>query len=313
MFNVVWNIILFIGSVAALIWAASLAVKHLTQLARKFGLSEFFTAFILMAFATSIPEVFVGISSAIDQAPQIALGDTIGSNVIDLTLIVGLIALLGRGLSTDGAAVRKDLWILVAASLFPLFLGLDGSISRADGLLLLVFFAIYQGWQIKQGGRFQRSLEGAQLKTSRSLGWLALAAMVLIISSKLLIDASSHLALNIGLPEIFIGMTVVALGTSIPELAFGIRALKLGHSHMVLGDLLGASITNITLALGLTAVISGIPTANSSLFLLLSIAYPVMLTAFILTIRSRAKITISIALGLILMYVVFLFMEGMIK
>ena len=299
---------------AALVWAASLAVRHVTQIARKFGLSEYITAFIIMSLATSFPEIFIGVSSAIGQAPQIALGDTIGSNIIDLTLVIGLIALLARGLSTDGVAVRKDLWILIAASLFPLLLGLDGLISWADGLLLIIFFFLFQGWQIRQAGHYTKSLEELkQLKIGKSVCWFLLSVLVLLISSKLLVDASSHLALNIGMPEIFIGMTVVALGTSIPEFAFSFRALKLGHSHMVLGDLLGASITNITLALGLTALISGIKIESTNLFLLLALGYPVMLVIFVLLVRSRSKISISVALLLILLYILFIFLESSFK
>ena len=131
------NLIILIIAVIALIKSADLVVKTLTRIAIYFKLSEFTIGFIVLAIATSIPELFVAITSAFAKIPELSLGDVLGANIVDLTLVVGVVFILSNGLRIKSEIAKKDIFYMIVLSILPLVLMLDQQLSRLDGIVLL--------------------------------------------------------------------------------------------------------------------------------------------------------------------------------
>ena len=314
MIQIIWNILLFALSAAGLIWAAGIAVKQLNKMAHLLKFSEFVTAFLLMAVATTIPELFVGLNSIFKGAQELALGDTIGSNIVDLTLVAGLIVLFGKGLPARGKLVKKDMLVLLGISILPLLLGGDGKMSRLDGVLLLVVYGLYLWFQVKIADRFKRTM--AVIRDGKMLGVVGIflgAVLLLLLSSFLLVNSAVFFSTTFKIPEILLGMSLIALGTSVPELSFVIRALREGHPEMVLGDLVGAFAANIAGILGLVALLAPVTITSMPVFLIGAIALPIVIGIFFLMSSTREKITWREALGLFLLYILFVYLQALFK
>ena len=138
-----WHLIVFIVSFFVLAKSSAYLVKSLTSLARFFRLSEYLVAFLFMSIARSIPELFVGISSAVKNIPEFSLGNVLGANLINITLMIGLVVFLGNGLRVDSKISRRNFWIISGFAFLPLLLAGDGVISRGDGGVLLLAFVFY--------------------------------------------------------------------------------------------------------------------------------------------------------------------------
>lgn len=210
----------------------------------------------VVAFATSSPELSVAIGSSVAGQPEISLGDAVGSNIVNVGLILGL-TLCISGIQAPRASVRRDFPV---ALLVPVVLGvlsLDGIISRVDGVLLLVLFL---GWLIAVtiAARRERSASG-QVLGSLSLWRAVLAAVVglafLVGSGHFIVTGARGIAVAFGIPEFIIGASVVAVGTSMPELATSIIAKIRGHDEIGLGTILGSNIFNGLFIVGIAAVI----------------------------------------------------------
>jgi len=208
------------------------------------------------AFATSSPELSVAIGSSVAGQPEISLGDAVGSNVVNVGLVLGL-ALCISGIRAPRASVRRDFPV---ALLVPVVLGvlsLDGMISRVDGIVLLTLFS---AWLIAVtiAARRERSASGEVLGASK-LWRAALAALVglgfLIGSGHFIVTGARGIAVTFGIPEFIIGATVVAIGTSMPELATSIISKLRGHDEIGLGTILGSNIFNGLFIVGIAAVI----------------------------------------------------------
>jgi cation:H+ antiporter len=208
------------------------------------------------AFATSSPELSVSISSAMAGRPQIALGDALGSNVVNVALILAL-ALLVSGLRSPRDTVRRDFPVAVVVPVITGALFLDGVLSRLDGLLLLGLFVAWLVGTITEA-RKQRSATERVLGERR--GWVALTLCILglaflVGAGRLIVTGARGIAMSFGVDEFVIGATIVAVGTSVPELATTVIAALRGHSEIGLGTILGSNIFNGLFIVGVAAVI----------------------------------------------------------
>ncbi len=208
------------------------------------------------AFATSSPELAVSVSSALAGTPQIALGDSLGSNVVNVALILAL-ALLVSGIQSPRESVKRDFPVAVAVPILTALLFLDGTLSRIDGLLLLgVFIAwlsivILQAWQ--QRGR---APEGLADRHGWKPLWACLVGLALLIAAgRLIVNGATGIAHAFGIDEFLIGATIVAVGTSAPELATTLIAKLRGHDEIGLGTVLGSNIFNGLLIVSVATLI----------------------------------------------------------
>ncbi len=291
-------------------------VQALTRIAQFLKWREFIVTAVLMAFATSLPEIFIGISSALGKVPSLSFGTIIGSNIIALTLVIGIGTFLAKGLKFQGKVLQRSSFDASIITLLPLLLILDKRFSRMDGLILLSVFIFYFRQLLSQEERFTRILSNAfkedraEFKTFlKNLGIFFGGVFVLLLSAEGIVSSASNLASALGLPLIIIGALFIALGTSLPEITFGIRSITMGREEMIIGDVIGSIVINSTVVLGLVALICPFEVADLSPYLI-GIVFT-MVTALFFTIFSRTHEIISRkeAVFLFLIYIVFLLFQ----
>jgi cation:H+ antiporter len=298
-----------------IILAASsiLPIKGLANISKYFGVREFTTGFMVMAIATTLPELFVGISSALKKIPAMSLGNVIGSNIVNLTMILGIVVLIGRGIKIESENITKDAFYMFLITLLPLVLMIDKTLSRIDGGILIFIFIFYMHRLSKR--RIESNQKENKTKFTdlfKNFGYLFFGLIIMLVSAYFIVFYGKALALNLGVPAILIGLILIALGTSLPELAFGIRSALSQHKELALGDIIGAIIINITLVLGITSLISPIK-ADFILFLLSIIFMIVISFIFYNFIKADMKLTIREGLALIMLYILFIIVELNIK
>jgi len=251
------EIIVFVISFIILSYAGSLLVRSLTHISKILGLSEYIIAFVLMSIATSIPELFIGISSVAQGIPNLSLGNVIGTNLLTLTLIIGTIAIISNGIKIDSKISRQNFFLIFFIAFLPILLGTDGIISRGDSILLLFSFGIYIWRLIGEKEYFTKRIEEIEFSLSSILGTfksfpvLFTGLGLLIASSFSIVWSSKAIIGHMDISFLTFGILFIALATSLPEMVFGIKATFMNHGSMSLGNSLGSIAFNATFIIGI--------------------------------------------------------------
>jgi cation:H+ antiporter len=308
------NLLFF--SVACIVLAISghLLVKSLVKIAGYYKLTEFVIGFVLMAIMTSLPELFIGVSSAINKIPTLSLGDIIGSNILDLTLVVGTAILIGGTIKIESKIEERDILYVGIIAVLPLILLLDNQLSRIDGIALLMIFLFYVIKIICERKQFKRIITYDVRKKDipKNLFLFIISLVILFISANFIVKFASFLVVGLGLPLILIGLLIVSIGTSLPELSFETHSLLKGYGEMALGDLLGSVVMNSTLVLGIVSIIY--PIEENFSYLVISATFLVItLGLFIILTRTKRRISRREAIILLLVYVIFVIFKLVIK
>jgi len=306
---ILYIILIFIGCVV-LVKSADLVIKNLTRIATTFHWSEFVVSFIIVAIATSLPEIFIGLVSAINQVSTLSLGNVIGANIINLTLILGLVAIIGHGLSLKTKAIEMNVIFAIILSLLPMLFALDGTLSRLDGLIILVCFVLYLILMFKMKEEFTKKIsDHNKRELSQSIFYLVLGLIFLVLSAQLITSLAKILAANFNLSPIFIGLLIVSLGTTLPELTFGIRGAIKKHKEMSLGSSLGTIVANSCLALGLAALIRPIQIINLNNFLIM-LSFLILASFIFMTfIFSKKQLSLKEGVALVVFYIIFVIFQ----
>ena len=246
---------LVLGVVCAGI-GGELFVRGVVGIALWARVSAGIVAATVAAFATSSPELSVAISSALAKDPAISLGDALGSNVINVALILS-IPIIMTGIKSSSDSVQRDFPFALFAPLLTAVLALDGELSRVDGAILLIAFIFWLGVVMLEVRR-QRSATERVLGEKR--GWLAVVLslagfLCLVAAGRFIVIGAKGIALSFGIDEFIIGATIVAIGTSIPELATSIISKIRGHDEVGLGTILGSNIFNGLFIIAVAAII----------------------------------------------------------
>jgi len=308
---VVVPLVLLLISCLVLVVSGGSLVKLLIKIASHLRLSDFVVSFIIMAFSTSIPELFVGINSALSGNPSLALGTVIGSNIADLTLVIGVAALFGSGIIINNQIIIKDSILMFLAALTPIVLIVfDHNLSRIDGIILISIFVLYMGYLIKERREVTEKPFEVDKKNHIAINILLfiLCLGVLFISAHFVVIYATQLAFELALPIILVGLFLVAIGTSLPELVFEIHAVLAKRKDLAIGDAMGSVVCNSTLVLGITAVISPI-TGGFSLFVISAIFMILTIILFVFFVRNKNGISLAAAITLIILYVLFILCE----
>jgi cation:H+ antiporter len=238
-------------------------IRYVLAISKAFGLSEMAAGFILLSIATSLPELSVSTVASLAGEGGLSVGNVLGSNIANLTIILGLAILLSRKeIPLKGQSQKELVQFLFISSIIPLFIVQRGSLGPVLGFVLLILFVYFAVTVSRktETTTFNGTPQQQKEENIAIVGIKFLVGVVLIIIlSKFAVDSSVDIADFIGLPRAIIGATVIGLGTSLPELATTIQALKQGHVNMALGNLLGSCITNITLILGVSSLLSFSP------------------------------------------------------
>lgn len=313
---------LFLFSIL-LIKAAEWVVISLRRIAKKSKIGVFAISAIILAVGTSLPELFVSVTSALEGAPNIALGVVLGSNITNTALIVGMVALILGKINVHGEYLKRDVSMALVAGLLPLALMADGILGRVDGFILLFAYAAYISSFFKEKFeevtdehnkesffyKFLREINHVDSDITREYGKLFVSLALLLFSSEMIISASKYIATFLGIPVFVIGLIFLAIGTSLPELIFSIKSVKSGEPKMLFGNLLGSTIANSTLIVGVAAIISPITITSFVDYRNVIIAFVVVFISFWLFIKSKHRLDRWEGAILVLIYLVFVVLE----
>jgi cation:H+ antiporter len=321
-----WTFLALAGGLVCLVAGAELLVRGAASIATRLGIAPIIIGLTVVAFGTSAPELAVSVSAGLAGSGDVAFGNVVGSNIVNILLILGGSAVIAS-LVVSQRIIRLDIPLLIGASVVALLLSLDNEIGRLDGVVLFAGIVAYTGWLIRAAqnerkdviAEYDEAVEELEVEViDRPLpvqaALVAAGLAILVLGSQLLVGSATDIAESLGVSDLVIGLTVVAVGTSLPELATSLLAAHRGQRDIAVGNVVGSNLFNLMCVLGLTGIVSPdpIPVADSSL----RVDYPVMLAATIVLVPIIWKgFTIRRWEGLVLLaayaaYVTFLILDS---
>lgn len=263
--DILWNLLMLALGFVLLVKGADWFVDGAAGIANKFKIPQLIIGLTIVAMGTSAPEAAVSISAALKGSAEITIGNIVGSNILNILIILGLTAVI-TPVAVAKSTIRVDIPFMLAISILLLIQGLDGSVTLLDGIVLLVVFAGYLTYLVINARKNPEQLEEEQIKNQSiwmCLLWTAIGLVAIILGSNFSVDAASNIARILGLSERFIGLTIVALGTSLPELVTSVMAARKGNADIAIGNIVGSNIFNILFVVGLSSVIISVPFASA--------------------------------------------------
>ncbi len=248
------GLLLVVYSADRLVFAASI-------LCRSVGIPPLIIGMTVVTIGTSLPEIMVSMAASLHGQMDLAIGTALGSNIVNILLILGLAALF-HPFTVHSDILRREIPLMLIVSALAGVVLYDGQLSRADGLFLLLLAVLWLVFIVKIGRQGNDSLTREQLaelpregSLSVAFLWLGVALIVMPMATRMVIDNATVLANVLGMSELTIGLTVIAIGTSLPELATAIAGTRKGEDDIAIGNIIGSSIINIAIVLGLPALI----------------------------------------------------------
>lgn len=240
--------LLFIAAIVvgivALTWSADRFVEGACGAALRFNISPLIVGMTIVAIGTSAPEILVSVMAVLENAPSLAVGNAVGSNIANIGLALGISAMV-LTIPLNSQVKQRAIPALVAMTAVGIGISLDGTLDFTDGLIALTAGAVAT-WFASQGAEPDEVPEGsAQMGLGKSLLWLAVGLAVLLGSSRLLVWGASGAALELGVSEVIVGLTIVAIGTSLPEVAASVAGALKGHPEIAIGNVVGSNIFNM--------------------------------------------------------------------
>lgn len=257
-----------------LVWGADRFVEGAAATAQHLGMPPLLIGMLVVGFGTSAPEMVVSAMAALDGNPGLALGNALGSNIVNTGLVLGLTALI-TPLLVHSKIVRKELPMLLGIGALVGVFTWDHTLQRWEALVLLSGFFILIGWSVFTAWRgdddplvqeMTQSINNYTMSKFRALFWLVAGFILLLISSRILVWGAVTIAQQLGVSDLVIGLTVVALGTSLPELAACIMAARKGEYDIAIGNVVGSNMFNLLAVIGIAGVIAPIPTVDPEFF-----------------------------------------------
>ncbi|XQY92543.1 calcium/sodium antiporter [Metabacillus sp. HB246100] len=309
-------VLLILGFVL-LIKGADLFVDGSSSIARAFHVSPLLIGLTIVAFGTSSPEATVSIIAAIEENPGVALGNVIGSNILNTSLVVGVAAIL-HPLKVESTTIRKEIPFTLLASLALLILVSDQALqlagenllTRGDGFIILLFFLIFLYYIFEIAKNSREKTKEVETEAVKPSSWkkntlLTVGGLLgILVGGELVVSNATEIAYSFGMSETLAGLTIIAIGTSLPELITSITAALKKESEIALGNIVGSNIFNILFVLGTTAAIHPLTVSN---MIITDITIMIILT-FVLLIFSRTNFKIGKIEGslLVITYIVYM-------
>jgi cation:H+ antiporter len=288
------QVLAVLAGFTVLIWSADRFVTGAAALARNLGIPPLIIGLTIVGFGTSAPEILVSGIASLDGNPGLAIGNAIGSNIANIALILGATALISP-LLVGSQTLRRELPLLILVSLAAAGLMVHEGLGRLDGLLLLVGLLAVMGWLVRAGLRapagdrlgedFAAELP-PEMPTARATSWLLIGLLLLLASSRLLVWGAVGIAEALGVSDLVIGLTIVAIGTSLPELATSVISALKKEADIAIGNVIGSNLFNTLAVLAMPALIApaalpeGVLTRDLPVMLGLTLALFVMSYGF---------------------------------
>ncbi|MFC1728285.1 sodium:calcium antiporter [Nanoarchaeota archaeon] len=305
---VLFHVLVILASLAILVKAADISVSGISDYARKLGLSEYIVGFVVVAFASSIPELITSLTGAMINDGGIIFGTILGSNIVELTLVLGTLAIVGKKVKVESKVMHGTKFLSFALLMLPLVLLWDSKVTRIDGLILvLTFFAyLYYLWK-KEGevGKLKEDIKFKKIWKNFLIFGGTLTAMLL--SSRWLVFSSVSLSHEIGIPTYYIALIVIGIGASISDISVGVRSVLKGHSDVGFGNVIGSNIIKAVLFLGIIALIR--PFTFDLAILTNVIIFTVLATAATLYFVRTKSLNWKEGIAMLIIYVLFITIE----
>ncbi|MDK2949040.1 MAG: cation:H+ antiporter [Patescibacteria group bacterium] len=309
-------ILIFLLSFAAFYYSGEIIVQSFNKIAKFLGWKEFVVSFLLMAFIGSLPNLFVGISSAMHNVPELSLGEVIGGSVIDLTLAIALATLFSKkNIPAKSKTINSSLIFTSIAAVLPILLIWDNILSRVDGIILISFFVFYILWLFSKKDRFTKVCEDEQpiqesfQKSFKGIIKIVLCLITFAVASDMIVRSGLFFAESFDIPIMIIGLFVIALGNCTPEIFFAISTARKDLGWMILGALMGAVTSQSTLVIGTVAILNPIVITSLSPFLIARIFLFIAIFFFFIFVKTDHCISRREAVFLLFIYISFIIAE----
>lgn len=316
---------LIIAGFALLLFGGESVVRGSVALAQRLGISPLIVGLTIVGFGTSLPEMVVSVNAALVGSPGLAVGNVVGSNIANILLILGVAAIIAP-IAVSPGAVKRDLLGMSAVTLVYVGLGMSGQIVFWQGALMLIALMSYIGFTVWHDNKSNDEVAELHreeapemgtipLRTVSIAGIIIVGLFAVVVGAEWLVTGATTLAMEFGVPEEVIGLTVVAIGTSLPELATSIVAAYRGHSDVCVGNVLGSNLFNLFGITGVTAMFTPLPFSDKivSFDLWILLATTALIIPFMLSGRRISRLEGSILLVLYIGFIAsqFLGMSGM--
>lgn len=259
-------LVAIVGGLGVLVWSAERFIDGASGTAAHFGMPPLVIGMVIVGFGTSAPEMVVSAFAALDGSPNLALGNALGSNIANVGLILGLTALIAP-ISVHSAIIRRELPLLLGIGAVVGVLLWSGSLTRIESALLLAGFLALIGWTLFSALRARGDTLEAEVSQEmaehpmplrRAVFWLVVGLLLLIVSSRVLVWGAVTIAQTLGVSDLVIGLTIIAIGTSLPELAASLIAARKGEHDIAIGNIVGSNMFNLLAVIGIAGTITPI-------------------------------------------------------
>lgn len=306
-----------IGGLILLVWSADKFVDGAAGTAAHAGMPPLLIGMVIVGFGTSAPEMVVSALAALEGNPSLALGNAYGSNISNIALILGVVAVISP-IAINSAVLRKELPVLTVITLLAGYQLMDGQISRLDAWILIGLLAALMGWSIYSamtgkgdvlGGEVETELAEHPLPLKMALFWLVVGLILLVVSSRALVWGAVFIAQSLGVSDLIIGLTIVAIGTSLPELASSIAAVRKNEHDIAFGNVLGSNLFNTLGVVGIAGAISPMAVEQDVLIRDWSLMMGLTLVLFVMGYGlwgRKGHVTRSNGIGLLIVYVAYM-------
>jgi cation:H+ antiporter len=298
-----------------LIWGADRFVHGAAATARNLGVAPLLIGLTVVAFATSAPEILVAIVAAAQGQTDLAVGNAIGSNIANIGLVLGTVAII-RPIEMTSATLRREMPALLAVSLLTVSLFLDSYLSRVDGFVLLTGLLIVMVWLVRLGMRSSVSDSMTadyeaeiprDMPMRTAIIWLIIGLAALLVGADFMVDGAIEVARALGVTELVIGILLVALATSLPELAVSLVAALKGEYGLALGNIVGSNTFNSLAVIGIAAIIhpAALPPSVLSLHIFVLVAFTLVLFAMTYDYDGKGHISRLEGIGLLVAFLAY--------
>lgn len=322
--DIVKNVLLLLVGFVLLVKGADFFVEGSASVARKLKIPSIIVGLTIVAMGTSLPELAVSLSAALEGANEIAVSNVVGSNIFNLIVVLGVCAVISP-IAVDKSVMKREMPFMIGiTALLAVMIGdyfipwtkvsktgeIVGSISRFDGIVLLILFVIFMAFTVKTALKSRKNATESNEENKKeislllSIVYIAGGICAIKFGGDFVVDSASFIATKLGMSQTLVGLTIVAVGTSLPELVTSIVAAKKGETSLAIGNVVGSNIFNILLILGVSATICPISVTMEALIDIVV----VLVVSIVVFIFGRSKEKISRAEGaiMVLIYVIYM-------
>lgn len=316
-------LILLIG-LAMLVWSSDIFIDGAASTAIHLAIPPLIIGVVVLGFGTSMPEIVVSTLASLDNSPGLAIGNAIGSNIANIGLVLGVTALIAP-IVVKSSLLKRELPVLLATSIGAYLLVLDGELSLMDGIILVIALVLVMIWMVRINKAVPSSdpivdetIEAveshAELTFKKALISLAAGLIILMISAKMMVWGAVEIATFFEVPEVLIGLTIIAIGTSLPELAAAVSAARKNEPDLIIGNIVGSNLFNILAVLAVPAILAPSILDKGVLYFDIPVMLGLTLAMLLLALPRKGKTVINAPKGLLLVgafvaYLLFLYIR----